>query len=102
MCDGVGKKKKKKTSKGVKRYVTESKMSTKDFKTCLFSEETKTHSMYSIRHMNHVLYTTKSCQVSLSLYDDKRFLLNIRSLSYGHTHIDNMIPESLSKRAKYE
>ena len=53
--------------------------------------------------MNHVLYTTKSCKVSLSPYDDKRFLLsNIRSLSYGHTHIDNMIPESLSKRAKYE
>ena len=99
MCDGV----EKKTAKGVKRYVTESKMSTEDFKTCLFSEETKTHSMYSIRHMNHVLYTTKSCKVSLSPYDDKRFLLsNIRSLSYGHTHIDNMIPESLSKRAKYE
>ena len=96
----------KKTAKGVKRYVTETKMTVEDFKTCLFSQETKTHSMYSIRHMKHVLYTTKNTKVSLSPYDDKRFLIdNLSSLSYGHINIENVIQEefteSPAKRTKY-
>lgn len=88
----------KKTAKGVKRYVTENKMSIEDFKTCLFSEEHKTHSMYSIRHLKHILYLSKNTKVSLSPYDDKRFLINnLSSLSYGNFNIEEVIQEELDE-----
>ena len=86
----------KKIAKGIKRYVTENQMTMADFKTCLFSEEKKTHSMYSIRHMLHVLYTTRNTKISLSPYDDKRYLLDtLSSFSYGHYGIDSMIQEEM-------
>lgn len=83
----------KKTAKGVKKCVTSKKLSIEDYRNCLLQNKSTQNLMYSIRHENHNLYTVKICKVSLSAYDDKRFLIdNTQSCSYGNKRkIDNVI-----------
>lgn len=42
---------------------------------CLFSDEMERHQMRSIRRENHSLYLNSINKISLSPFDDKRYLL---------------------------
>jgi len=79
-----------KKAKGVKKNVVKNNITHEDYKTCLFQEKKFLHSMNSLRSMKHQIFTIKQHKVSLSPYDDKRYLLEdgITSLPYGHYKIN--------------
>ena len=59
------------------------------FKDVLFNKNIFRHTMKKIRSKNHKIYTEKSDKISLSCYDDKRYIKDdaINTLSFGHKDI---------------
>ena len=86
MYSAKTKKEELKKAKGVKKNVVKKDISHQDYVNCLFEEIKCMHTMQSIRLFKHKLYTIKQNKISLSPYDDKRYLLDdgVRSLPYGH------------------
>ena len=80
------KKEEMKKAKGVKKNVVKKDISHQDYVDCLFEERKFMHTMQTIRSFKHQLYTIKQNKVSLSPYDDKRYLLDdgVSSLPYEH------------------
>ena len=80
------KKEEMKKAKGVKKNIVKKDISHQDYVDCLFEERKFMHTMQTIRSFKHQLYTIKQNKVSLSPYDDKRYLLDdgVSSLPYGH------------------
>ena len=80
------KKEEMKTAKGVKKNVVKKDISYQDYGDCLFEERKFMHTMQTIRPFRHHLYTIKQNKVSLSPYDDIRYLLDdgVSCLPYGH------------------
>ncbi len=76
----------KKTAKGVKKYIIDTRLKHDMYKSCLFNQESRRDSMNMIRSENHQLHTITVNKVSLSPFDDKRYLLSdgVTSLAYGH------------------
>ena len=73
-----------KTAKGVKRYVIKSKLSFADYFRCLKDVEKMEHEFKTIVSKNHQLKMESKSKVSLSPYDNKRYLLNaVESVPYG-------------------
>lgn len=72
-------------AKGIKKSAIRT-ISHDDYLDCLLNVKQMRHSFHAIRSQRHVLYTIKQKKLSLSCYDDKRYLLNcnIHSLPYGH------------------
>ena len=79
------KKEEMKKAKGVKKNVVKKDISHQDYVDCLFEERKFMHTMQTIRSFKHQLYTIKQNQVSISPYDDKRYLVHdgVSSLPYG-------------------
>ena len=75
-----------KKAKGVKKNVIKKDISYQDYVDYLFEERKSMHTMQTIRSFKHQLYTIKQNKVSLSPYDDKRYLLDdgVSSLPYGY------------------
>ena len=75
-------------AKGIGRAAVR-EMQHSDYLNCLFETKQMSHSFHSIRSHRHELYTLKQTKLSLSPYEDKRFLLNcsIHSLPYGHRRL---------------
>ena len=86
MCSMKTKKEEMKKTKGVKKNVVKKVISHQDYVDCLFEERKFMHTMQTIRSFKHQLYTIKQNKVSLSSYDDKRYLIDdgVSSLPYGH------------------
>ena len=80
-----------KTAKGIKKNVIRSDIKHKNYKQTLFNNEQMYHKMKTIRSNNHQLGSYEINKVSLSCFDDKRYLLadGISSLAYGHYLIEN-------------
>lgn len=73
-----------KTAKGVKRSVVERELSHNDFKRCLFENIQMNNDFHQIRSKKHNVMTTFQNKVSLSPFDDKRYLLSpTHSVPYG-------------------
>ena len=70
------KKEEMKKAKGLKKNVVKKDISHQDYVDCLFEERKFMHTMQTIRSFKHQLYTIKQNKVSLSPYDDKRYLLD--------------------------
>ena len=72
-------------AKGIKKSAIRT-MKHDDYLRCLLNMTQMKHSFHAIRSQRHNLYTIKQKKVSLSAYDDKRYILkcNIHSLPYGH------------------
>ena len=70
------KKEEMKKAKGVKKNVVKKYISHQDHVDCLFKERKFMHTMQTIPSFKHQLYTIKQNKVSLSLYDDKRYMLD--------------------------
>ena len=57
-----------------------------EFKDTLLNEKVIRHIMKGIKSFNHKMHTSESNKISLSVYDDKRYIKDdgIHTLSYGH------------------
>jgi len=81
----------KKKAKAVKKNVIKKEIKHSDYLNVLLNNQTMHHQMCSIRSELHQISSCHLNKVSLSPFDDKRYLLidGIASLSYGHYQIKN-------------
>ena len=78
-----------KTAKGIKKNVIKNNIIHNDYKETLFNNKQMYHKMKTIRSENHQLGSYELNKVSLSCFDDKRYIHNngIDSYAYGHNNI---------------
>ena len=83
--------KKNKTAKGVKKNVIKSELSLSDFLDTLQKCNTMRHKMRTIRSEYHQISSYQINKVSLSPFDDKRYILDdgISSYAYWNHKIKN-------------
>ena len=79
----------KKTAKGIVKSVIKSDLKHETYKNILESGGKMYSNMKVIRSEKHQIYTMSLNKVSLSAYDDKRYITDdgIKSLAYGHYKI---------------
>ncbi|KAE9529175.1 hypothetical protein AGLY_011971 [Aphis glycines] len=65
-----------KKSKGVKKNVVENKLCFDDFKNCLLTKKPKYVRLNLFRTKKHDVFTVEQNKKALSVYDDKRFILD--------------------------
>ena len=80
-----------KTAKGIKKNVIRNDINHESYKDTLFNNKQMYHKMKTIRSQNHNLGSYEINKVSLSCFDDKRYILEngINSYAYGHYLIKN-------------
>ena len=78
----------KKTSKGIKKKVVAG-IPHQFYRNCLLNRSIMYSKMNQIRSYNHTLYSTEQRKISLSPFDDKRYVLmnGTDTLAYGHYKI---------------
>ena len=79
----------KKRAKGVKKYVVSKYLRHSMYRDVLLNTLSLHHSMTMFRTHHHQINTVVQNKISLSAYEDKRFIGNdgITSLAYGHCDI---------------
>ena len=87
--DQKGLKIEQKTAKGIKKNIIKNNIKHINYKETLFNNKQMHHKMKTIRSQNHQLRSYEINKVSLSCYDDKRYILEdgIHSYAYGHYSI---------------
>ena len=77
------------TAKGIKKQVIIKDIKHEDYKNVLFNNEQIHHKMKTIRSEKHLLGSYELNKISLSCFDDKRFIHEngITSYAYGHYQI---------------
>ena len=77
------------TAKGIKKQVIKKNITHDNYKEVLFNNEQMQHTMKTIRSKNHQLGSFELNKISLSCFDDKRFIHEngITSFAYGHYKI---------------
>ena len=75
-----------KTAKGIKKNIIKNDINHENYKQTLFENKQMHHKMKTIRSKNHQLNSYEINKVSLSCFDDKRYILEngIESYAYGH------------------
>ena len=75
-----------KTAKGIKKNIIKNNIKHEDYKNVLINNKQIHHTMKTIRSMNHQLGSYELNKVSLSCFEDKRYIANdgITSYAYGH------------------
>ena len=77
-----------KTAKGIKKNVIKNNIKHEDYKNMLMNNEQMHHKMKTIRSQRHQLGSYEINKVSLSCFDDKRYIHNgMSSYAYGHYKI---------------
>ena len=78
-----------KTAKGIKKNVIKNNITHKNYKQTLSKDKQMYHKMKTIRSQNHELSSYEINKVSLSCFDDKRYLNDggVTSYAYGHKNI---------------
>ena len=78
-----------KKAKGVKKSVVKKDISIDDYRNTLLNEKIMVHSQHGIKSSKHKLHSIVMKKISLSCFDDKRFLTDsVNTLAYGHTELD--------------
>ena len=79
-----------KTAKGIRKYVIKKEITHENYKDCLFNRKQILHKMNTIRSVNRQIGSYKLNKISLSCFDDKRYILHdgCKSLAYGHYKIN--------------
>ena len=82
----------KKAAKGVSGHVRINCISHEDYKNCLFTETEKSDHQTRIGHNAHQLNTISQNKISLSPYNDKRWIsrdkdLKFSYMSFGHKNL---------------
>ena len=75
-----------KTAKGIKKIVIKKDITHENYKQTLFNNEQMHHIMKTIRSNNHQLGSYELNKVSLSCFDDKRYIHNNGDTSYAYGH----------------
>ena len=75
-----------KTAKGIKKNVIKNNITNENYKDILFNDEQMDHKMKTIRSQNHELGSYEINQVSLSCFDDKRYIHDDGKTSYAYGH----------------
>ena len=90
-----------KTAKGVKKNVIKRELCYSDYRDTLYNCTTMRHKMRTIRSEYHQISSYQINKVSLSPFDDKRYILDdgISSYAYGH-HLIKKILEMLYAYSK--
>ena len=80
-----------KTAKGIEKNIIRKNIKHSDYKNTLFNNKQMMHTTKTIRSENHHLGSYEINKVSLSCFDDKRYILNndINSYAYGHYKIND-------------
>ena len=75
-----------KTAKGIKKNIMKGNIKHEDYKNVLFKNEQMQHKMKTIRSDKHQLGSYEMNKISLSCFDDKRYISKdgIKSFAYGH------------------
>ena len=78
-----------KTAKGIKKNIIKKRITHENYKNVLFNNEQMHHTMKTIRSNKHQLGSYELNKVSLSCFDDKRYIHNngVTSYAYGHYKI---------------
>ena len=78
-----------KTAKGIKKNVIKEDIKHENYKDVLFNSKQVYHKMKTLRSQRHQLGSCEMNKISLSCFDDKRYLHNngIYSYAYGHYEI---------------
>ena len=81
-----------KTAKGIKKNIIKKNITHENYKNTLFNAEQMIHKMKTIRSENHELGSYEINKVSLSCFDDKRYLNDdgLTSYAYGHHRIKQL------------
>ena len=84
-------KKEARTAKGIKKVVINNNIKHQDYKNVLLENRQIQHTMKTIRSSKHQLGSYEINKISLSCFDDKRYILTngIESLAYGHYYISS-------------
>ena len=79
-----------KTAKGIKKNIIKKNITRKNYKNVLFNNEQMHHTMKTIQSNNHKLGSYELNKVSLSCFDDKRYIHDngVTSYAYGHYKIN--------------
>ena len=75
-----------KTAKGIKNNVIKNDIKHENYKQTLFNEEQMHHKMKTIRSQRHQLSSYEINKVSLSCFDDKRYIHDNGTSSYAYGH----------------
>ena len=75
-----------KTAKGINKNVIKEKITHKDYKDTLSNNREMHHKMKTIRSQNHELSSYEINKVSLSCFDDKRYIHEDGKTSYAYGH----------------
>ena len=75
-----------KTAKGIKKNVIKNDIKHENYKDTLFNNKQIHHKMKTIRSKNHQLGSYEINKVSLSCFDDKRYILENGTKSYAYGH----------------
>jgi hypothetical protein len=80
----------KKVAKGVSRAAIKHRLSHAMYKDSLFAQNTMRNEMQQFRSYCQRIYTVKMIKVTLSPFDDKRYILadGVHTLAYGHDTIE--------------
>ena len=78
-----------KTAKGIKKNIIRKNITHENYKETLFNNKQMYHKMKTIRSQNHQLGSYEINKVSLSCFDDKRYIQEdgMTSFAYGHYNI---------------
>ena len=74
------------TAKGIKKNVIKNNIKHEDYKRTLLNEEQMHHKMKTIRSQKHQLGSYEINKVSLSCFDDKRYIHDNGTSSYAYGH----------------
>ena len=74
------------TAKGIKKNIIKNDIKHINYKETLFNKKQMYHKMKTIRSQNHQLGSYEINKVSLSCFDDKRYILEDGINSYAHGH----------------
>ena len=78
--------KEERTAKGIKKNIIKNNMKHEDYKKTLLNEEQMHHKMKTIRSQKHQLGSYELNKVSLSCFDDKRYIHDNGTSSYAYGH----------------
>ena len=78
-----------KIAKGIKKNIINKNITHNNYRDTLFNKEQMMHKMKTIRSENHQLGSYEINKVSLSCFDDKRYIHDdgMTSYAYGHKNI---------------
>ena len=75
-----------KTAKGIKKNIIKNNIKHEDYKRTLINEEQMHHKMKTIRSNKHQVCSYEINKVSLSCFDDKRYIHDNGTSSYAYGH----------------